>query len=259
MNRRTLVSIIIIIIVVVLALVILIRRTSVGAKLFVPDPNPESELVHNGSFEDHPERFINTDTEPIFGGTFGGCKDLCGGSSTLESWQVFRGKATSQDCTDFRTGGGSDAMCWSIQNSIKAEDGKFSLDLTGFQGRKPEQFGNIRQEVANTEPGATYELGFWVGSSTRFGAPNNDIGVLGEILGVTDGTIRCSAVLPTQEVSTWTRCVKRFTASAPTTTIAFFGTGSAGPTGVGGDFVGIDGVSLRKVCFIVRARLFGCG
>src|SRR6266496_1455385 len=75
MNRRTLISIIMIIIVVVITLILLIRRgVMVG-----PDDN---ELVHNGSFEAHPERFVPTDSEPISNGS--NCKMLCGGSSTLD-------------------------------------------------------------------------------------------------------------------------------------------------------------------------------
>ena len=50
----------------------------------------------------------------------------------------------------------------------------------------------------------------------------------------------------------------RFRAVDRTTTIMFLGTGEAGTSGNGGDYVGLDNVSLRKVCWIVEAVLFDC-
>jgi len=53
-----------------------------------------------------------------------------------------------------------------------------------------------------------------------------------------------------REISQWEQKRLRFRAKDPTTTIIFDAFGSSPPNGNGGDYLGLDNVELRKLCFI---------
>jgi len=74
----------------------------VHSTLFLPGgPN----LVRNGIFEGG--NVAGTQDEPLSGGK-ANCKELCGGSSALDNWQVFRQpEAGTQSCASAK-----DAVCW---------------------------------------------------------------------------------------------------------------------------------------------------
>ena len=62
----------------------------------------------------------------------------------------------------------------------------------------------------------------------------------------------------TSVLTHWDPHTMRFKAVDQTTRIDFSGFGEPGKDGNGGNYVGLDSVSLRKVCFIVDGILFGC-
>jgi len=212
-------------------------------------------LVCNGSFETG--KFVDDQAEPIEDGSE--CKALCGGSSALDNWQVFRGPADGPQSCD----SAKDAVCWvRSPNTFQttAEEGQFAVDLTGFSARPPEQFGSVRQDVENTEPGEEYLLSFAIGSSSRFPAPSPNplIGIHVKVDGV-DLNGNDSFPIST-DVSHWELHGIVFKAVNRTTKITFSGYGNPAPNGGnGGDFVALDNVSLRKECWFVNAILYGCG
>jgi hypothetical protein len=252
MNRRTL----LLLFVVFTLIVIVFVATFIGPNLFIAGgPN----LICNGSFE--AGKFVDDPAEPIVRGPE--CKMLCGGSSALDNWQIFRQPVTGdQNCDSAK-----DAICWSQSPNtlnINAQDGQRDVDLSGFFGRPPKQFGQVQQSVENTQPGVSYELSFAIGSSAKFPPPTPAppspprIGVFVKVIGVPDADRSFDATTPTAEVSHWDPHSYRFRAADRTTTIIFMGTGEPGTSGNGGDYVGLDNVSLREVCWIVSAILFGC-
>ena len=62
----------------------------------------------------------------------------------------------------------------------------------------------------------------------------------------------------TTEISHWEPRSFRLKATDSNITIRFAGIGVPGASGNGGDYIGLDDVSLRKVCFIGNAILNGC-
>jgi hypothetical protein len=253
----------ILLIIAVLTLAIIIGAIEfVGPGLFGPDGR---NLVKNGSFESgHP-----TNDENIIGGP--NIAPLCDGSTSIDAW-VASGIG--------RTGGGTcsggrkrDVIGWLANphecppnvppcNSlhIGAQDGDDFIDLTGNEGRPPSEYGKLSQAVS-TDIGKTYELSFFIGSSSSF--PGVGLGVRVEIPGVeipggTNGFF--SAPPPQSGASNWSNPNDpphfRFRAVSETTTLNFTGAISVG--GKGSDYIGLDNVSLQKVCFIVIAVLFGC-
>jgi hypothetical protein len=64
--------------------------------------------------------------------------------------------------------------------------------------------------------------------------------------------------IPITEVSHWEQHTMRFRADYPTTTIIFSGIGNAPPNKNGGDYVGLDNVSLRKFCSLFDFLWGGC-
>jgi hypothetical protein len=178
-------------------------------------------LVCNGSFETG--KFVNDQAEPIDDASE--CKVLCGGSSALDDWQVFRGPLTDgQNCDSAK-----DAVCWvRSPNRLQttAEEGQFAVDLTGFNGRPPEQFGSVQQDVENTQPGEQYELSFAIGSSSRFPAPspNPRIGISVKVVGVEDGE---DSFTISTDVSHWEQHSMQFKAVDRTIRIIFSGIGNA--------------------------------
>ncbi len=228
---------------VVLALFALPSRKYVG--LLIPGGR---ELVQNGSFENG--SFVSTPDEPI---EAAGGKMLCAGSKALDGWQVLPGINAGPDCTH-----ATDAVAWleAPEYGLDAADGIRFLDLTGYQPRPPAQFGGVSQVIANTQAGATYELSFSIGSSSSYPPPQNYIGVVAIVAGVQNGVMTAVST-STPYPSLWQRYSMRFTAVAPATPITFRAIGGAGNNGNGGFYLGLDAVSLKKVCFLAEA-LLGC-
>ena len=259
MTRRPSISVIVLLLVIVLVLLVVIfRREFVGQMLFVADGR---NLVKNGSFEaGNP---TGTDDEVFAGGP--NCKMLCDGSTTIDGWQV-SGKGVLHPNRTCTNGKAADAICWTINPpqclpqsppcpdsfGIAAQDGNRFVDLTGFGGRTPDRYGTVSQAVP-TEVEKTYELTFWIGSSSKF--PADGLGVFVEIPEVTRGFFLLAP--PPQTLSQWPQAPStfRFKATSQTMTLKFTGAVSQGN---GSDYIGIDNVSLQKVCFIVVAKLFGC-
>jgi hypothetical protein len=263
MNRRVL--LLLIVFVLLVAVTALIFSTTSWAFVAWGD-----NLVCNGSFETG--NFVDDPAggERIMDGSM--CKALCGGSSALSDWQVSKGLVTgAQSCNNAQ-----DAICW-IQSpntdQINAEDGQRSVDLTGFLGRPPLQFGAVQQTVGSpqvsihcpetqkgTQKGELYELSFEIGSSSTFQPPppNPRIGIMVQVSGVPNAEF--DVTIPITEVSHWERRTMRFRAVDTTTTIIFTGVGNPPGTtnGNGGDYVGLDNVSLRKVCSLFDWLFRGC-
>jgi hypothetical protein len=112
-----------------------------------------------------------------------------------------------------------------------------------------------------TDIGKTYELSFFIGSASSF--PGEGLDVRVEIPGVEipgDTKSFFSAPPPQSGASNWPDPKDpprfRFKAVGETTTLNFTGAVSLG--GKESGYIGLDNVSLQKVCFIVRAVLFGC-
>jgi hypothetical protein len=235
MNRRTLIAgaVVAIAIIVFVMVVGLLRFnfTEVLPSWLWVRRGPE--LVLNGSFEDG-----NHDGDPTHGEPFDQFgKVLCAGSSALTSWQVFR-QSKPMDCL-----AGADAVFWAgapNNYQLPAGDGTYFLDLTGDAGRPPASFGGVIQEVKNTQPGSQYELSFLLGSAARFPAPQGSIAITVEIKGLPSQPSPFSSTVPTTGTK-WETFTFRFTAPGPTTTLTFRGV-------AGGDYVGLDKVSLREVC-----------
>jgi hypothetical protein len=234
----------------------------VGPGLFGPDGR---NLMKNGSFESgHPTNDENKIPGPNIA-------PLCDGSTSIDAW-VASGIG--------RTGGGTcsggrkrDVIGWVANphecspnvppcNSfhIGAQDGDDFIDVTGNEHRPPSEYGKLSQDVS-TDIGKTYELSFFIGSSSSF--PGERFGVRVEIPGVEipgDAKGFFSAPPPQSGVSNWSNPNDpphfRFRAVSETTTLNFTGAISVG--GTGSDYIGLDNVSLQKVCFIVIAVLFNC-
>jgi len=240
MNRRFWFYLIPLTVVVILGLLTILDFRSYGVTLYGPN------LLRNPSFEQG--NFANEPGQQLLQG----CKILCGGSNEMDSWQIFRQPAnTAQGCT-----ADPDAIARCSKNnpfSLTTDDGEFFVDLTGYNNRPPAQFGAIQQTVANTTAGKEYELSFRIGSSSKYKptAPPGSTpfySVTASVLGVKQQSFRVGAAT---EVSHWDPQAMSFIAPTGGTTIAFYGSGS------GGDFLGIDGASLRRICSILEV-LSGC-
>ncbi len=243
MNRGILLLLIVLTLLISLVFIVI----ALGPGLFIAGGD---NLVRNGSFETG--NFVDDPAEHLVIGP--NCKMLCGGSSALSDWHVFRQPVTDgQSCDSAK-----DAICWwQSPNAfqITAEEGQRAVDLTGFSGRPARQFGRVQQNV-NTQLGELYELSFEIGSSSTFPPPTpSRIGIFVKIVGVSNGEMLFE--VPITDVSHWDRHTMRFRAGDRTTTIIFSGSNPIA-SGNGGDYVGLDNVSLRRVCFIVDAILYGC-
>jgi hypothetical protein len=246
--------------------VVIILSTFIG-----PQAPGGPNLICNGSFESG--NFVDTPEERIEPGPK--CKKLCGGSSSLDNWQIARLPETRvQTCA-----AASDAVCWwnnANQDGITARDGQFAVDLTGFERRPPNEYGRVQQSVP-TQPGGLYEFSFYLGSSIKFPPPMPAppkaprMGVVVEVFRVREGEQgkwSVNATIPTakDDKSHWDSHGEppdsekfRFHAVDQTTTLRFTGTAEPGmPGDLEGRYLGLDNVSLRKVCWIVDALLFDC-
>jgi hypothetical protein len=240
MSRRLPISGIVVLLLVVLALGVAVTfREFFGSKLFVADGR---NLVKNGSFESGNDQASPDEPKG------GACKLLCDGSITVDGWKASgTGGPQGKTCSGSRA---ADAVCWGIGGDITVQEGTHLVDPTGFIGRPPAGYGTVSQAVA-TGVGRTYELSFWVGSSSRF--PGEGLGVSVDISGVTSGFFPAP---PPVKPSDWTETRFQFKAVSEMTTLSF--TGAVSPGGKGSDYIGLDNVSLERVCFIVIARLYGC-
>jgi hypothetical protein len=248
----------------ILAIVLVVIFRGRVPQFFVPDGH---NLVKNGSFEGGNPVF--TDDEPFIGGP--NDKALCDGSTTMPSWVASGVGAPNPNrtCSGGRT---PDAIAW-IANShecppqvppcpdtlgIAAEDGDRLVDLTGLGGRVPDRYGSVSQTV-DTEVGQTYEVSFFIGSASDQSVAGDQHGaVFVEIAGVSIPNNPFPAP-PPQKPSNWSDTNDpprfRFIAVSRSTTLKFSGAVSQGK---GTDYIGLDNVSLQKVCFIVFALTVGC-
>ncbi len=234
MSRRTLISSVVVLVIIIF--VIVIGSLKFDFTEVLPSWPSGPELVVNGSFEDGNHADDSAHGEPFV--QLG--KELCAGSSALTGWRVFR-QLKPLDCQ-----GGTDAVFWAgAPNNfqIPAADGTYFLDLTGFVGRPPASFGGISQDVQTMRPGRQYELSFAVGSAARFPAPSGQtsIAITVEIKGLPSPPPFVSTVPSTG--ARWERFTFRFTAPGPASTLTFRGV-------AGGDYVGLDNVSLRQICVL---------
>jgi hypothetical protein len=139
---------------------------------------------------------------------------------------------------------------------MNAEEGQFFVDVTGNASRPPTEYGEVAQTVA-TQPGQEYQLSFWVGSSSQYPpkAPHHTPADI-RIEVTVDGSSPTPIVdkqpfpAPAKELNEWDLHQFDFTAGSGTTTITFSANGTTGDDGHGGDYVGLDNVSLQAVCSI---------
>jgi hypothetical protein len=223
------------------------------------------DLVCNGDFEKG--NFNGSENEPRTNIRGADGKELCGGSSSLEDWQVIRLGTNNQDCVHSK-----DAIYWSNSsndpNLFLANTGERYLDITGFADRPPKQFGRLQQNVRDLQTGATYQLSCAIGSSSLFPPPTPtppnqpEIGVFVEIAGVRNGKVSQPFVAPPSSVvSQWVMPDHgiRFEAVGSTATITISAIGQpSAQTGNGGIYLGLDTVSIHQVCLIFDAIVFGC-
>ena len=159
----------------------------------VPVGANAANLITNGSFE-----------SPVLATEY---LNHAVGSSTLAGWEIVGPafESVSQVRSDFSGNPGY---------SFPAFDGNTWLDLAGFVSNSPT---GVRQSVA-TNPGARYELSFYVGNVTGplFGT-STTVGVeFGS--GGTDFSCTNAAPGPTL---TWQRCTSTFVAADLATVIVF--------------------------------------
>jgi hypothetical protein len=142
---------------------------------------------------------------------------------------------------------------------VSAQEGNRFVNLTG-DFRPPAAYGTVSQDVP-TEVGKRYEVSFFIGSSSNNLLVGDKSGaVFVEIAGVTIPNNPFPAP-PPQMASNWPDPHDaprfRFTAVNETTTLKFSGT-TAFLGAKGTAYIGLDNVSLQKVCVIWIAILFGC-
>jgi hypothetical protein len=194
-------------------------------------------------------------------------RGVCDGSSTIDSWVASGGLNLNRTCSGGRT---PDAIGWIVNSKecppqvppcpdtlgIAAQDGAGLVDLTGNAGRVPDRYGSVSQAVG-TEVGKRYEVSFFIGSSSGVIATQGGA-VFVEIEGVAIPNNPFPAP-PPQKPSNWSDTNDpprfRFIAVSRSTTLKFSGAVSQGK---GTDYIGLDNVSLQKVCFIVFALTVGC-
>ena len=172
-------------------------------------------IIVNGSFEDP--------TVPV-----GAFINFLGGSTAITGWTVVGVDSSVVNGTF-------------TQNGIvfQAQSGNQWIDLAGINSNSTTS--GVTQNVA-TAPGATYQLSFYVGSSTDnnfFFASTVDLSI--------NGGPRASftnPVTPTNQLD-WRQFTASFTATSATTNITFFN-GSA-PSNFQS---GLDNVSLSEVSVV---------
>jgi len=213
-------------------------------------PSGPNSTVNEGSFE-IPANFNDTSDEHIDRG----CKKICGGSTTLAPWQISRQGAPVQDCAN-----ADDAVAWCRDDqtfgAARPKEGHFFVDLTGIAPKKSDTFGSIKQNVEDTTPGAPYELAFYVGTSSETDPQPQPGGIDGfyELAVTINGMEpRRTKYSKTTEKNHWDQQTIQFTAQQGGTTIEF------SASGTGGNYLGIDVVSVRRTdCIRLIQLISGC-
>jgi hypothetical protein len=250
--------------VVVVVLFLIIGPEPFQFVLQVPDGN---NLLKNGSFEGG-----DANNNPTAGEVFiqaANEKLLCDGSTTIDGWVAHGlGQPNAPPCPNRKS---VDAVAY-VANppecppnvppcpnfvGVAAQEGNRFVNLTGVASRPPRNYGSVSQDV-QTNVGQTYELSFFIGSSSAAtGGPFGAVSV--EIAGVTIPDNPFPAP-PPQTASNWSGPQKppRFDAVNTTTTLTFRGTTAPPGEANGPNYIGLDNVSLQKVCFIITALTVGC-
>jgi hypothetical protein len=259
--------ILVVVLVIVVATIAILART--GRTEFVLKIPVDPELVKNGSFENGDFNNDPDHGEPEFGPVdFGSIrlaragKLLRSDSSALQDWKVLggSGKTLPPSCQPTTTDTNLDAIAWydsdgCNQCALIAADGKRFIDLTGHCSREPNHFGGVSQVIELPTPGLEYELAFSIGVSSVFNTPKTvtvQLEILGRLTESFDVEVPASG-------ATWKQFKIRFQAplgpvrgGGRSITLRFSGVD-------GGDYVALDNVSIKKICFIVNAILDPAG
>ncbi len=176
----------------------------------------QANLLTNGSFEDT-TNFVNQGNDTMTVGV---------GSTTISGWTV-NGAAS-----------GNDGVAWigpANPFGIAAQDGSYSLDLTGYTNGAP--YAGVQQSVATTS-GDTYALTFYLGAEIS-GVGTYSIDACG---GSTCQTSSVNIVTAGSgsPVNSWTLETLDFTATSASTLISLLGTNSGGVQ----EYIGLDNVNL---------------
>lgn len=147
-----------------------------------------------------------------------GSPSLVSGSTTLTGWTVINAEIAQIRNGDFA--------------GLNAEDGTYSLDLTGYHDSSP--YGGVQQTIATT-PGATYSISFFVGAY-------NGVSTVGVTAGNLNTTASASAALASN-TQVWNQAYLQFVASGSSTPISLFGTAAS----AGGTYIGLDNVSVNLI------------
>jgi len=223
----------------------------------------EPELVQNGSFEngdftDQRKEEQQPVVAPIDVGPGGGgiihvaraAKLLRSGSGSLKDWEIFgNGNGLHPDCQP-RPTKGLDAIAWvdsdktfAIPPANDGRDAHRHIDLTGYCTKRPTDFGGVSQRI-DVQCFQEYEVRFRIGTAWLFNNPPL-VTVQLEIPGIF--TESFSSAVPSEN-SQWNEFTRRFhtgpcSAAPPSITLKFSAL-------AGGDYVGLDSVSLRQVCLL---------
>ncbi len=251
MDRRTLISAIVVVIVVVLVVALLVAGNPAFHRIFVSLLRGP-ELVQNGSFECGKDE--SSDLEKVIGGP--NCKILCNASGSLFNWQVSGQGGANDLCIN---GQPRDVICWIVDakgstTKVTADEGNRLVALSGISGKPANRYGSVSQDIPTRE-GQLYELSFSIGSTAKFIDPSSTTrGV--EIRVNVGGIIKVFPAASTDDVSHWEPITMQFPASGQTTTLRF--SGESQPRINGSGYLGIDNVSVKRVCSLLTVILSGC-
>ncbi len=112
---------------------------------------------------------------------------------------------------------------------LKASDGNYFLDLTGYSGGSP--YGGVTQSIA-TVAGGKYQVKFDLGSSSSYGTPDG--------ITVRGGNATQTFTSTLTGTNNWETETFNFTAIDSTTTLSFQGAS-------GNNYIGLDNVVLAAV------------
>src|SRR5262249_3276352 len=235
--------------------------------LFVPDG---INLLKNGSFEDGKLTTDPTDDPNEFLLAGPNTIALCDGSTRIDHWVPSGlGPPNPTKCLngrpfhvlDYVAPGNPPDHCEPnvppCPNSIgvAGQEGNRFVNLTN--GGPPRNYGSVSQDV-QTNVGQTYQLSFFIGRSSAWRiACGQSAAVYVESAGVTITDNPLPAPLPSA-LSNWLGHSTRFDAVNETTTLIFHGASVIPGNTKGTAYIGLDNVSLQKVCAIFIAFTVGC-
>ena len=210
------------------------------------------ELVRNGSFELGNDQ--STALENVIGGP--NCKILCNASESLFNWTVSGPGRAGDTCIN---GQARDVVCWVVDakgssTKVTAADENRLVALSGFFGKPANRYGSLSQDIP-TKQGQLYELSFAIGSTAKFIDPSSttrDVEIRVDVAGIT----KAFPAAPTQEVSHWDTNTMRFTARDQVTTLRL--SGEPQPRLGGSGYLGIDNVSVRRLCTLFMVVWSDC-